>query len=648
MAGQDTTARGQGRAVTPTISTHVLDTETGQPASGRARPRRRVLADGATPARGIRHDRRRRSHPTRCSRAPWSPASTASPSRSTSTAPRCFYREVSLEVNIEDTARSYHVPLLVAPFGDQLVPGQLSVAATPRRRGSATFSSSADLPPTLAFADLRRSPLRARAALHRAAGRRVGRSDRGTALFERPLAIALAMPRDEQLELIDAHPRIGAPPGSVSAHSFVEQGYDRETAAAEAEVERERIAADLARLNDAYEARFGFRYVIFVAGRPRAAIVPLLAAALRADPDAERERAIRDVVAIARDRAAQGGLRLRDIEGRRATRWPASGGDGSEAGDALRQGGGLDLPDVGQAARGPDAHPRVGLHGSAQPPAGSRDRRPGHGRRVRRGLHPRRQPQRRGHRHDEELHPSTVARLRRRDAGGLAALPRASASSRPTRRWSGSASRARSCASTRCPCRSRTVASSRRACSSGGSATTEAWPRSRSGARTTARSCWVTCAPAASAWSCSRRPAPPSPTSRATSTPRCRRVADRLLFTHVDIAWRYVDARIAVEPDVPRYVATEQVTDLAAVVFHEFVSLSIQHLVHEIGQRMFERFEALAEVDLRGAEPHLRHGRGVRRRGARKVYTDPRPPYGRIGLDDAPRVAALIRGPGTG
>jgi 2-oxo-4-hydroxy-4-carboxy--5-ureidoimidazoline (OHCU) decarboxylase len=116
------------------------------------------------------------------------------------------------------------------------------------------------------------------------------------------------MPRDEQLELIDAHPRIGAPPGSVSAHSFVEQGYDREGATAAAGAARDRLAADLARLNDAYEARFGFRYVIFVSGRPRSAIVPLLAAALVADADAERERALRDVVAIARDRGLKSGL----------------------------------------------------------------------------------------------------------------------------------------------------------------------------------------------------------------------------------------------------------------------------------------------------------------------------------------------------
>jgi 2-oxo-4-hydroxy-4-carboxy-5-ureidoimidazoline decarboxylase len=112
-------------------------------------------------------------------------------------------------------------------------------------------------------------------------------------LFERAAAIAVAMPTDEQLELINAHPRLGAPPATVSADSFREQGYDRETTEA---------IAELARLNAEYEARFGFRFCVFVAGRPRSALVPVLRAALAADRDTEILRAIHDVVAIARDR----------------------------------------------------------------------------------------------------------------------------------------------------------------------------------------------------------------------------------------------------------------------------------------------------------------------------------------------------------
>jgi 2-oxo-4-hydroxy-4-carboxy--5-ureidoimidazoline (OHCU) decarboxylase len=112
-------------------------------------------------------------------------------------------------------------------------------------------------------------------------------------LFARAAEIALAMPEDEQIELIGAHPRLGAAPASVSAASFREQGYDRETTAA---------IADLERLNADYEARFGFRFCVFVNGRSRPELVPVVEAALRADRNAEIRRALVDVVAIARDR----------------------------------------------------------------------------------------------------------------------------------------------------------------------------------------------------------------------------------------------------------------------------------------------------------------------------------------------------------
>ena len=137
--------------------------------------------------------------------------------------------------------------------------------------------------------------------------------DAGT-LFARARAIAHALTEDEQVELIDAHPRLGAPPGSVSALSFREQGYRREAAdaaAAASEDERDRVAAELERLNDAYEARYGFRYCVFVAGRPRAALLPDFRAAVEgaADAASERHRALDAVVDIAADRwRALGGI----------------------------------------------------------------------------------------------------------------------------------------------------------------------------------------------------------------------------------------------------------------------------------------------------------------------------------------------------
>ncbi len=112
-------------------------------------------------------------------------------------------------------------------------------------------------------------------------------------LFARARAIAQAMPEDEQIELINAHPRLGAPPGAVSAHSFREQGYDRE-APAEA-----RETTELERLNAAYEARFGFRYCVYVAGRSRTALLPEMAASLEADREPEMRRALDAVIDIA-------------------------------------------------------------------------------------------------------------------------------------------------------------------------------------------------------------------------------------------------------------------------------------------------------------------------------------------------------------
>ena len=117
-------------------------------------------------------------------------------------------------------------------------------------------------------------------------------------LFHVARDIAHAMPEDEQVELIDAHPRLGAPPDTVSTLSFQEQGYDRGTATP-GDIN---VGHELERLNDAYETRHGFRYCVFVAGRPREALLPDMAAAIDADRTAELHRALDAVVDIAIDR----------------------------------------------------------------------------------------------------------------------------------------------------------------------------------------------------------------------------------------------------------------------------------------------------------------------------------------------------------
>jgi 2-oxo-4-hydroxy-4-carboxy-5-ureidoimidazoline decarboxylase len=122
-------------------------------------------------------------------------------------------------------------------------------------------------------------------------------------LFGTARRIAHAMPEAEQVELVDAHPRLGAPPGSVSPLSYREQGYGRDATAPAGNGETAAAAA-LERLNAAYEDRFGFRYCVYVAGRPRAALLPGLADALAADREAELHRALDAVVEIAAARHA--------------------------------------------------------------------------------------------------------------------------------------------------------------------------------------------------------------------------------------------------------------------------------------------------------------------------------------------------------
>jgi len=107
---------------------------------------------------------------------------------------------------------------------------------------------------------------------------------------------------------------------------------------------------------------------------------------------------------------------------------------------------------------------------------------------------------------------------------------------------------------------------------------------------------------------------------------------DRPLYIWLNIGWRYTDASHAVLADPARYVAAEQVADLAVAVFHEFVSLSIQHLVNEIGARMLERWPQLAEVSFDAQNRLWDLGTESADDPRVRTYADPRPPFGHIGL----------------
>lgn len=114
---------------------------------------------------------------------------------------------------------------------------------------------------------------------------------------------------------------------------------------------------------------------------------------------------------------------------------------------------------------------------------------------------------------------------------------------------------------------------------------------------------------------------------------------DRPLFTYLDVYWKYKDPSHAVADNLALYIPAEQVRDLVQSVFHEFVSMSIQHLIYEIGNRLLARFPQMAQVSFE-AQNRLWDTAFTSEEDERlKVYTDPRPPYGliRLTLDRAER-----------
>ena len=107
---------------------------------------------------------------------------------------------------------------------------------------------------------------------------------------------------------------------------------------------------------------------------------------------------------------------------------------------------------------------------------------------------------------------------------------------------------------------------------------------------------------------------------------------DRPLFIRLDVYWRYGEVADVLAPTLARYVAAEQVRDLVQVVFHDFVSESIQHLVHEMGTRMLARFPQLAEVTFEAQNQTPDPMAQSATNPEVKVYSAPFPAFGIIKL----------------
>ena len=95
----------------------------------------------------------------------------------------------------------------------------------------------------------------------------------------------------DKLEALASHPAIGQRTG-LSARSAAEQGVDDDPC----------VLVDLAALNAAYEKKFGFRFVVFVNGRPKHEILGVLRQRLGRSREEELDTGCRELVAIAKDR----------------------------------------------------------------------------------------------------------------------------------------------------------------------------------------------------------------------------------------------------------------------------------------------------------------------------------------------------------
>jgi 2-oxo-4-hydroxy-4-carboxy--5-ureidoimidazoline (OHCU) decarboxylase len=94
----------------------------------------------------------------------------------------------------------------------------------------------------------------------------------------------------DKLEALNAHPAIGA--RKLSARSAAEQGGDSDPV----------VLTELAYLNQVYEEKFGFRFVVFVNQRPKVKILDVLKERLERTRVEELDTAVEELVAIAEDR----------------------------------------------------------------------------------------------------------------------------------------------------------------------------------------------------------------------------------------------------------------------------------------------------------------------------------------------------------
>jgi urate oxidase len=108
-------------------------------------------------------------------------------------------------------------------------------------------------------------------------------------------------------------------------------------------------------------------------------------------------------------------------------------------------------------------------------------------------------------------------------------------------------------------------------------------------------------------------------------------VSDRPLFIYLDVFWRYGRSEDGVT-DGPAHISSEAVRDSVLATFDDFVSMSIQHLVHEMGIRLLDQFAGMSEVSFDAQNRLWDTSKVSEADPATKVFSDPKPAHGFIGL----------------
>jgi hypothetical protein len=99
--------------------------------------------------------------------------------------------------------------------------------------------------------------------------------------------VIATLTEDEKAAALAAHPRIGEP-------SPEQRGEDPT------------VIAELAYLNQVYEEKYGFRFVVFVNQRSRAELLPVLQERLQRTREEELDTGLEELVRIAEDRRRRG------------------------------------------------------------------------------------------------------------------------------------------------------------------------------------------------------------------------------------------------------------------------------------------------------------------------------------------------------